>query len=152
MEILKKDVEIPNDYYTLEIGKAKKVKEGNEISVITYGMGVHWALEALNNYPNISVEVIDPRTLTPLDRDTISKSVLKTKRLVVVDPGWHSFGASSEIITSISEKNIHKMKANPILITLQDIHNTMSVSLEKKYYIKQENIVLAVKKLINHKE
>ena len=70
----------------------------------------------------------------------------------MVDPGWHSFGASSEIIASISEKNIHRMKANPIRITLPDSHTPMSASLEKEYYIKQENIVSAVKKLINHKK
>ena len=100
----------------------------------------------------ISVEVIDPRTLTPLDRETIGKSVLKTKRLIVADPGWHSFGAASEIISSVSEKNIHEMKASPIRITLPDSHTPMSAPLEKKYYIKQENIVSAVKKLMKQKK
>ena len=76
---------------------------------------------------------------------------LKTKRLVVVDPGWHSFGVASEIIASISEKNIHKMEANPIRITLPDSHTPMSSSLEKKYYIKQEDIVSAVRKSIKQK-
>ena len=94
----------------------------------------------------ISVEVIDPRTLTPLDRETISKSVLKTKRLIVVDPGWHSFGAASEIISSISEKNTNIMKANPIRVTLPDSHTPMSAPLEKKYYIEQDDIISAIKK------
>ena len=146
--------QVPKEAYRVRYGKAVIRKEGKDVTMVAIGCSVIDALKAAKNLENegISVEVIDPRTLTPLDRDTISKSVLKTKRLVVVDPGWHSFGASSEIITSISEKNIHKMKANPIRITLPDSHTPMSVSLEKKYYIKQENIVLAVKKLINHKE
>ena len=146
--------QVPKEPYRVRYGKAVIRKEGKDVTLVAIGCSVIDALKAAKNLENegISVEEIDPRTLTPLDRDTISKSVLKTKRLVVVDPGWHSFGASSEIIASISEKNIHKMKANPIRITLPDSHTPMSVSLEKKYYIKQENIVSAVKKLINHKE
>ena len=142
--------QVPKEPYRVRYGKAVIRKEGKDVTLVAIGCSVIDALKAAKNLEDegISVEVIDPRTLTPLDRDTISKSVLKTKRLVVVDPGWHSFGASSEIIASISEKNIHKMKANPIRITLPDSHTPMSVSLEKKYYIKQEDIVSAVKKLI----
>ena len=109
--------QVPKEAYRVRYGKAVIRKEGKDVTLVAIGCSVIDALKAAQNLENegISVEVIDPRTLTPLDRDTISKSVLKTKRLVVVDPGWHSFGASSEIIASISEKNIHKMKANPIL-------------------------------------
>ena len=111
---------------------------------------VYTAIEAANELEkeNISCEVIDPRTLTPLDRETISKSVLKTKRLIVADPGWHSFGAASEIISSVSEQNIHAMKASPMRITLPDSHTPMSVPLEKKYYIKQNDIISAIKKIL----
>ena len=142
--------QVPKEPYRVRYGKAIIRKEGKDVTLVAIGCSVIDALKAAKNLEDegISVEVIDPRTLTPLDRDTISKSVLKTKRLAVVDPGWHSFGASSEIIASISEKNIHKMKANPIRITLPDSHTPMSVSLEKKYYIKQADIVSAVKKLI----
>ena len=122
--------------------------------LVAIGCLVIDALKAAKNLDaeGISVEVIDPRTLTPLDRETICKSVLKTKRLIVADPGWHSFGAASEIISSISEKNIHEMKASPVRITLPDSHTPMSAPLEKKYYIKQEDIVSAVKKLIKQKK
>jgi len=94
------------------------------------------------------VEVIDPRTLTPLDSETINKSVLKTKRLAVADPAWHSFGAASEIITSVSEKQTKQMKANPVRITLPDSHTPMSAPLEKKYYLNEERIVLEIKNLL----
>jgi len=146
--------QVPTEPYRVRYGKAIIRKEGKDVTLVAIGCSVIDALKAAKNLEDegISVEVIDPRTLTPLDRDTISKSVLKTKRLVVVDPGWHSFGASSEIIASISEKNIHKMKANPIRITLPDSHTPMSVSLEKKYYIKQADIVSSVKKLIKQKK
>ena len=58
--------------------------------------------------------MIDPRILTPLDRKTINNSVSKTRRLAVIDPGWRSFGAASEIITSISETQSKNMKTNPV--------------------------------------
>ena len=129
--------QVPTEPYRVRYGKAIIRKEGKDVTLVAIGCSVIDALKAAKNLEDegISVEVIDPRTLTPLDRDTISKSVLKTKRLVVVDPGWHSFGASSEIIASISEKNIHKMKANPIRITLPDSHTPMSVSLEKIWLV-----------------
>jgi pyruvate dehydrogenase E1 component beta subunit len=145
--------QVPKEPYRIRYGKAIIRKEGKDVTLVAIGCSVIDALKAAKNLKEegISVEVVDPRTLTPLDRDTINKSVLKTKRLVVVDPGWYSFGAASEIIASISEKNNHKMKANPIRITLPDSHTPMSASLEKKYYIKQEDIVSAVRKSIKQK-
>jgi pyruvate dehydrogenase E1 component beta subunit len=145
--------QVPTEPYRLRYGKAKIRKTGTDVTLVAIGCLVIDALKAAKKLEaeGISVEVIDPRTLTPLDRETINKSVLKTKRLVVTDPGWHSFGAASEIISSVSEKNIHKMKANPMRITLPDSHTPMSVPLEKKYYIKQDDIVSAVRKLIKQK-
>lgn len=68
---------VPDAYYTIEIGKAKTVRSGNTISIITYGYGVHWALEILERHPEISADVIDLRTLMPLDKEAIFKSVKK---------------------------------------------------------------------------
>lgn len=68
---------MPDAYYTIEIGKAKTVRSGNTISIITYGYGVHWALEILERHPEISADVIDLRTLMPLDKEAIFKSVKK---------------------------------------------------------------------------
>ncbi len=145
--------EVPVTPYRVRYGRASIRKEGKDVTLVAIGCLVIDALKAAKILENegISVEVIDPRTLTPLENETINKSVSKTKRLVVADPGWHSFGAASEIIESASEKNIHKMEANPIRITLPDSHTPMSSSLEKKYYIKQEDIVSAVRKSIKQK-
>ena len=146
--------QVPIEPYRVRYGKAIIRKKGKDVTLVAIGCLVIDALKAAKNLKaeGISVEVIDPRTLTPLDRETISKSVLKTKRLIVADPGWHSFGAASEIISSISEKNIHEMKASPVRITLPDSHTPMSAPLEKKYYINQDDIVSAVKKLIKQKK
>ena len=99
----------------------------------------------------ISVEVIDPRTLSPLDSKTILNSVLKTGRLIVADPGWQSFGAASEIISIISEKYQKKMKSNPIKLSLPDSHTPMSKPLEKNYYLNQDNFILAIERSFKKK-
>ena len=138
---------VPVEPYRVKYGKAVVRKEGTDVTLVAIGCLVIDALKAAKNLETegVNVEVIDPRTLTPLDRETIIKSVSKTKRLVVADPGWHSFGAASEIISSISENNIQKMKSNPIRITLPDSHTPMSAPLEDKYYIKQDDIISAIK-------
>ena len=95
--------QVPTIPYRVRYGKAVIRKKGKDITLVAIGPLVVDALKAASKLEleGISAEVIDPRTLTPLDRKTINKSVLKTRRLAVIDPGWHSFGAASEIIASI---------------------------------------------------
>ena len=73
--------EVPSDYYTLEMGKASLLSEGEDVSIITYGQGVHWALDVLNLNKNISADLIDLRTLIPFDQEAIVNSVRKTGRV-----------------------------------------------------------------------
>ena len=140
--------QVPIEPYRVRYGRALVRKEGKDVTLVAIGCLVVDALKAAKilDAEGISVEVIDLRTLTPLDSETINKSVLKTKRLIVADPGWHSFGAASEIIASISEKSMNKMQSNPIRITLPDSHTPMSASLEKKYYLSQVDIISGIKK------
>ena len=142
--------QVPIEPYRVRYGRALVRKEGKDVTLVAVGCLLIDALKAAKilEAEGISVEVIDPRTLTPLDTKTINKSVLKTNRLVVADPGWHSFGAASEIIASISEKSMSKMKSNPIRVTLPDSHTPMSVSLEKKYYLDKDDIISGIKKSI----
>lgn len=95
--------EIPDDYYTLPIGKASVVKEGNNISVITYGLGVHWALKVSNQHPELDLEIIDLRTLLPLDKETIFNSVKKTGKVFVLNEDTLTGSISAEISALISE-------------------------------------------------
>ena len=96
---------------------------------------------------NIYPEVIDVKSLSPLDSQTIINSVKKTGRLVVVDPSWKSFGASSEIISIVMQKIKKKMKSPPIKITYPDSHTPASESLEKEYYFSEQKIFKKVLKL-----
>lgn len=139
---------VPISPYRVRYGQAIVRKTGADVTLVAIGYMVLEALKAASKLEaqGIGVEVIDPRTLTPLDRDTICSSVLKTGRLVVVDPGWYSFGAAAEIISSVCEKIGNTMKARPIRVTLPDSHTPMSMTLEKAYYPGQEDIIQAIQK------
>ena len=95
---------VPDDYYTTEIGKARIVKEGTDVSIITYGMGVHWALETLDKHSEISADLIDLRTLSPLDMETVVASVMKTNRAIVLHEDCEIGGIGAELVTQINEK------------------------------------------------
>ena len=91
-----------DDYFTIEIGKARLIKEGNDVSIISYGMGVHWALEVLDNNLSISADLIDLRTLVPLDKETILNSVRKTGKVIVLHEDTMMGGFGADIASFIS--------------------------------------------------
>lgn len=103
--------DVADDYYTIEIGKAKTIKAGNEISVITYGMGVHWALEAAEKYPEISMEIIDLRTLAPLDTEAIYQSVKNTGKIIVLYEDNFTGGVGAELASLITENCFNDLDA-----------------------------------------
>jgi 2-oxoisovalerate dehydrogenase E1 component len=95
--------DVPKDYYTLPLGKAALLKEGNQVTVISFGAGVHWALETLSKHPEISADVIDLRTLQPLDTETIFNSVKKTGKCILLQEDTLFGGISSDISAMIME-------------------------------------------------
>ncbi|SNZ00005.1 2-oxoisovalerate dehydrogenase E1 component [Flagellimonas pacifica] len=95
--------DVPTDYYTLPFGKASLLKEGDSLSVVTYGAGVHWAMEILEKYPDIHADVIDLRTLQPLDIETIFVSVQKTGKLIVLQEDTLFGGIASDISAMVME-------------------------------------------------
>lgn len=111
--------QVPIERYECDIGKAKIVKEGKDITIVTLSAHVEHALNASNEIKDIDIEIIDLLSIVPLDIDTICKSVDKTKRLLVIDEDYLSFGVSGEIITRVVENlNINSLKklerlANP---------------------------------------
>ncbi|MBU2951063.1 dehydrogenase E1 component subunit alpha/beta [Tamlana agarivorans] len=94
---------VPTDYYTLPFGEASIIKKGEQITIISYGMGVHWALETLEKHPNISADLIDLRTLQPLDTETIYNSVKKTGKAIILQEDSLFGGISSDISALIME-------------------------------------------------
>lgn len=95
--------EVPNDYYTLPFGKASLLREGKAVTIIAFGAAVHWALEVLNNNPDIQADMIDLRTLQPLDTDTIFTSVKKTGKAIVLQEDTLFGGIASDISALIME-------------------------------------------------
>lgn len=107
--------EIPAGYYTVEIGKASIIAEGNDLTIVTYGAQVFDSINAIKQYkeinPNVSIELIDLRTIKPMDTETIINSVKKTGRLLIVHEAVRSFSVSSEIMARVNEKAFEYLKA-----------------------------------------
>lgn len=140
---------VPEEPYRLVFGQAVVRRAGQDVTLVAIGSMVPVALRAAAalEKEGIDVEVIDPRTLTPLDRQTICASALKTGRIVAADPAWHSFGAAAEIITTVVEEIGDKLKAKPVRITLPDSHTPMSMTLEEQYYPSDKSLVEAIRQL-----
>ena len=95
--------DISDDYFSIEIGKANLVQEGNDVSIITYGMGVHWAIEVLNQNKNINADLVDLRSLVPLDEETIINSVKKTGKVIILHEDCMIGGFGADIAFLINE-------------------------------------------------
>lgn len=95
--------EIPEDYYTVPIGKANLVTEGEDISIITYGMGVHWAKEIMAEFSDATADILDLRTLLPWDKDAVTKTVRKTGKVIIVNEDCLTGSISAEIASYIAE-------------------------------------------------
>lgn len=95
--------EVPKDYYTLPFGKASLLKEGSDVTIISFGAGVHWALETLTNNPEISADLLDLRSLQPLDTEAIFNSVKKTNRVIILQEDTLFGGIASDISALIME-------------------------------------------------
>lgn len=95
--------DVPTAYYTLPLGKASLLKKGTDLTIISYGAGIHWALEALNEKPNTSADLIDLRTLQPLDTETLFSSVKKTGKVIILQEDTLFGGIASDIAAMIAE-------------------------------------------------
>ena len=103
--------DVSDDFYTVEIGKARTVEAGDDLSIITYGMGVHWAMEVSKNHPEISIDIVDLRTLAPLDTEAIYASVRKTGKVIVLHEDSLTGGIGGELLSLISENCFQDLDA-----------------------------------------
>src|SRR5215467_14575058 len=105
---------LPSEYYEIEIGKAKWIKEGNDISIITYGAGTHWAVEYAGHHADTSFDILDLRTLLPLDYEAIRQSVKKTGKVLILHEDTLTGSIGGEISAWISE-NCFELLDAPVL-------------------------------------
>ena len=125
--------ELPEESYVLPFGKARIARAGKDVTIVAISMMVHHALAAAERLARegIDAEVIDLRTLVPLDRDTVAASVAKTGRLVVVDEDYRSFGLTGEIIASVAERNPACFRTPPRRLAVPDVPIPYSRPMEQ---------------------
>ena len=129
--------EVNDDYFTLEIGKANLLKEGQEVTIVSYGAGVHWALEVLEKNPHISADLIDLRTLVPLDTNTIFASVQKTARVIILHEDCEVGGFGADISALISEHCFEYLDAPVIRSASLNTAVPFAKNLEDNFLAKQ---------------
>ena len=141
---------VPEEPYEVPIGKASVAREGTDLTIATIGLSVHRALDAAEQLEEngVSVEVLDLRSLVPLDREGIVASVEKTHRLLVVDEDYHSFGMSGEVVTTAIEGAFDYLDAPPLRVTTPDIPIPYSRPLEQWALPSVERIVEASSSLL----
>ena len=145
-----KTFELPElDDHVLPIGKARIVREGSDVTIVSYSIGVGFALEAAETLAQdgIEAEVIDLRTLRPLDRDTILESLAKTNRLVVAEEGWPTCSIASEVIALCMEEGFDHLDAPVLRVCNEDVPLPYAANLEKLALIDAPRIVAAARKV-----
>jgi pyruvate dehydrogenase E1 component beta subunit len=136
--------------YTLPIGKARIMREGNDVTIVSYSIGVGMALEAAETLSDegIDVEVIDLRTIRPLDKATVLASLKKTNRLVVAEEGWPACSIGSEIAAICMEEGFDDLDAPVMRVTNEDVPMPYAANLERATLLNASKISSAVRKLL----
>ena len=141
--------EVPETYYEIEIGKAKHVRAGDEVSIITYGSGVHWAEDYAAEHPEISIDILDLRTLAPLDYFAIRASVQRTGRVLILHEDTLIGGVGGEIAAWIAENCFSILDAPVLRCASLDTPVPFSIELEKNFLAKAR-LDESVQKLISY--
>ena len=125
--------QVPTDFYTIPFGQAQMVKTGQQFTIVTYGLGVHWALDYLNEHPEQEADLIDLRTLLPLDMETIYQSVKKTGRVLVLHEDSLTGGIGGEIAARIGEHCFEHLDAPVVRCASLDTPIPFNAELEKNF-------------------
>ncbi|MBX4196818.1 alpha-ketoacid dehydrogenase subunit beta [Candidatus Pacearchaeota archaeon] len=141
--------EVPEEEYMIPLGKAKIVKPGNDVTLITYGASLKISLEAVQHMSDIDVEVIDLRTLSPLDTETIISSVKKTGKVVIVQEAQRNNGFAAEIIARINEKALYSLESPIERVTGYDVVVPLPRH-EDMYLVNQARIINAIEKVMKN--
>ena len=141
--------DVPKDYYTLPLGKAALVKEGKNVTIISFGAAVHWALETLDKNPTISADVLDLRTLQPLDTEAIIASVKKTGRAIIYQEDSLFGGIASDISSLIMENCFEYLDAPVKRVASLETPIPFTKALEDQY-LPKERFETALLELINY--
>ena len=139
--------EVPTQYYTLALGKAAVLQQGEQVTIVTYGMGVHWALKTLESDTTINADLIDLRTLSPLDTETIYASVKKTGKVIILQEDSMFGGIASDISALISEHCFEDLDAPIKRVAGLETPIPFAADLEREY-LANDRFDAALKELI----
>jgi len=129
--------DVPTDYYTLPLGEASLLKEGSEVTIITYGAAVHWALETLERHPHISADLIDLRSLQPLDFESILTSVKKTNKAIILQEDSLFGSMASDISSQLMEQAFEFLDAPVKRVASIETPIPFASALEQQYLAKR---------------
>jgi len=143
--------EVEDEEFWIPLGVARTAREGTDVTIVAISSSVPEAVAAAEILAEegVSVEVIDPRTLVPLDRDAILRSVAKTGRLVVAEPAHRTCGAAAEISALVAEEAFDSLRAKIVRVTAPDMQIPFSPSLEKQMYPTKDTIAAAVRQVLD---
>ena len=146
-----KKEEVPEGEYIIELGKADVKREGKDLTILTWSRQVYFALEAAEKLAaeGISVEVVDLRTLVPLDWETIKTSVMKTHRVITLEEGVRRAGVGAELSAQITEDLFDELDAPVARVAAENVVIPFSPPLEDSIFPHTDDIVKAVKRLLN---
>jgi pyruvate/2-oxoglutarate/acetoin dehydrogenase E1 component len=142
--------EVPDERYTVPIGKARTHREGEDVTVITWGAMVYTADEAANQLDDLSVEIIDLRTILPWDKQAVLESARKTSKVLVLHEDTRTGGFGAEIAATIAEEAFEDLDAPLKRITAPDSPVPFSPTLEKAYIPQVEDVVKGLKELAEY--
>jgi 2-oxoisovalerate dehydrogenase E1 component len=141
--------EVPDGDYYVEIGKAKTIREGNSASIITYGLGVHWAIEYADKHPELSIGIIDLRSLQPWDNEAVENSAKKTGRVLILHEDTLTCGFGSELAAYLGEHCFRYLDAPVMRCASLDIAIPMNKGLEDQFLAKAR-LEETMQKLLNY--
>jgi len=141
---------VPERSYVTPLGKAAVVREGSDITLVGLGVTVHHAVTAAGalEKEGVSAEVIDLRSIAPLDRETVCRSVRKTGRVLAVDDDYLSYGVSGEVIASVVTDSRVRLKATPARISYPDVPVPFSSALEQSILPNSEKVLQAARTMM----
>jgi 2-oxoisovalerate dehydrogenase E1 component len=141
---------VPAEDYTVPIGVAEVKQEGTDVTLVSYAQGVHLGLQAARQFAreNVSVEVVDLRTLKPIDIETVAASVRKTGRLVVVTEAARAGSMASEVVARVCDEAFDALDAPPVRVTAQDTPMPYAASLERAVLPQVDDVVAAINQVL----
>lgn len=124
---------VPENYYSIEIGKARIARKGTDVSIITYGMGVHWAMDYADKHKDLSVDILDLRTLLPLDYDAIKEAVARTGKVLLLHEDCLTGGIGGELAAWIAEHCFELLDAPIMRCASLDTPVPFAIELEQNF-------------------